>query len=65
MQDPASLYVGGYRSVAYSISTYSAESEMVEEGVQQYTYYGVLSLTSDCYGAIAVIWIDGEEIAKD
>lgn len=42
--------------MAYSISTDSAESEVVEEGVQQYTYYGVLSLTSDCYGAILDRW---------
>ena len=32
MQDPASLYVCGYWRVAYSISTDSAESEVVEEG---------------------------------
>ena len=65
MQDPASLYVCGYWSVACSISTDSAESEVLVEEGKQYTYYGVLSLTSDCYGAIAVIWVDGEEIAKD
>ena len=55
MQDPASLYVCGYWSVACSISTDSAESEVLVEEGKQYTYYGVLSLTSDCYGAIAAI----------
>ena len=52
MQDPASLYVCGYCSVAYSISTDSAESEVVEEGAAIYllqrTFSYLRLLWSNC-----------------